>query len=214
MALRVARAHRFTKLCASGYSGFGTSNALMGKFGDAVASFWKAYELSGGKGHIARTALGNLAQTLMISGRPAEARKVATVAMHEAPRGTVLPTLGTYAVASAQLGDREGVRWAAEQINCLIEGQGHAREIAEALMECSAALQAIGEKPASDNMKRRSELMSRQYGFHSLTFTEAMQSVKRIGEPPVFNSAAAKATAAIEELEAPRIPDLAAALPT
>jgi tetratricopeptide (TPR) repeat protein len=212
-SLRMARAHHFTRLSASAYSGLGTVCAMTRRYGDAVAHYWKAYELTGGKGFIAQTSLNNLGQTLLISGRPAEARKVATVVLQTAARGTLAPTLGIFAVASAQIGDHEGVQWAADQINQVAKGQGNTREIAEALMECSAALNAIAERPEAAAMKRRSEELAMRYGFHSLTFQEAVQSVQRISEPPPFNQAGTRATTAIEELEVPRIPELAAALP-
>ena len=117
-----------------------------------------------------------------------------------------------FAIASAQLGDPDGVRWAAAQMNQFTTGNGNAKEIAEGLMECSAALNAIGERSEAGAMQRRSEEMATRFGFHGLTFIEALQSVQRLTEPPPLNQAAAKATAAIDEVEVPRIPELAAAL--
>lgn len=210
--LRIAKANRLRRLSANGWSGLGTSNALQGRYGDAVACFWKAYEQSGGAGQIAVATMGNLGNTLLISGRPAEARKVVSLAMQTAPKGSLFSMLGTFAVSSAQLGDAEGVRWAAAQVAHFASVQGNAVEIAEALMECSAALAAIGEKTEADAVKRRSEEMAARYGFHGLTFKEAMQSVRRISEPPAFNQAGSKAAAAIDDLQAPRIPELAAIL--
>lgn len=211
--LRISRANKFGRLYAAANSGLGTSHTLAGRYGDAAASYWRAYELCGGKGFIAQTALGNLGQTLLISGRPAEARKVVTMLMQNSSLATSAPLFGTFAIASAQLGDSEAVRWTAIQLNQLAKAKGHAREIAEALMECSAALDAIGEKAEAALMKRRSEVMATQFGFHSLTFREALQSVQRLREPQRFNAAAARVTSALEELEVPRIPELAAALP-
>jgi hypothetical protein len=130
--------------------------------------------------------------------------------MQIAPRAVVAPALGTFAIASVQMGDREGVLWAAQQIEKFAVGYGTAKETAEALMECSAALNAIGEKAVAGAMKRRSEEMATRYGFHGLTFQEALQSVQRIAEPPALTKAAARATAAIEDLEVPRFPELAA----
>jgi hypothetical protein len=126
--------------------------------------------------------------------------------------GTVAPTLGLFALASAQVGDQATVKWCAHQIDRFRVGRGHAREIAEALMECSAALDAIGEKTWALVMRRRSETMATQFGFHSLTFREALQSVQRISEPPRFSPAATRATAAIGQLEAPRVSELDAVL--
>jgi hypothetical protein len=209
----MARAHRFRRLSASGYTGLATVSAMKGRYGDAVANYWRAYELTGGKGFIAQTALGNLGQTLLISGRPAEARKVAAAVLQKGSPGTRAPTLGLFAIASAHLGDNEAVRWAAAQVNQLSKGPGHAREIAEALMECSAALNAVAQKSEAAAMKHRSEQMAIRYGFHGLTFQEAMKSVQRISEMSSFNKAGTQATMAIEELEAPPIEELVAALP-
>ena len=211
--VRVARANGLKRLWANGCLGLGTTSAMKGRYGDAVAHLWKAYELTGGKTFIAQAALSNLGQTLLISGRPVEARKVVTVVLQTSPWGALPATLGTFAIANAQLGDREGVRWAAKQINRYAIGFGDSKEIAESLMECSAALNAIGEKAEAAAMKRRSEDMAVRYGFHGLTFQEALQSVQRIADPPPFSAAAAHAAAAIEEMEVPRFPELAAALP-
>lgn len=211
--IRIARAHRLTKLSAAGYAGLGKSQALLGLFGDAVENLWKAYQLSEGNGYIAWMALGNLAQTLLVSGRPAEARKIATMVIHDSPSlVTAAPSIGAYAVTSAQLRDVAGVRWAAAQLARFDGSVGNPREVAEALMECSAALDAIGESTEAATMKRRSDDLAVHYGFHSLTFQEAMVSVQRASEPQRFKASAAKAAAAIREMEVPRLPDLAVAL--
>jgi tetratricopeptide (TPR) repeat protein len=211
-SIRIARLRGLRRLYAASLAGLGKSHAMAGQFGEAVATLWRAYELVGGHGYIARAVLGNLGQTLLISGRPAEARKVAAIVIQGSQLGTVAPTLGLFALASAQVGDQDTVKWCANQIDRFRVGRGHAREIAEALMECSAALDAIGEKTWALVMRRRSETMATQFGFHSLTFREALQSVQRISEPPRFSPAATRATAAIGQLEAPRVSELDAVL--
>jgi tetratricopeptide (TPR) repeat protein len=213
-AVRIARAARLKNLRAGCCSGLGTSDAMAGRYGEAVAHFWEAYRLSGGKGHIARVALGNLGQTLLISGRPAEARKVSALVIQDAPAlVTMLPSVGTFAVASAQLGDQEAVHWACAQVRRVAKSRTHPREVAETLMECSAALAVIGETSQAGVMKRRAETMANQHGFHALTFQEAMSSIQRVSSTPRFPAAAVEATAAIVGMDVPRIPMISASLP-
>jgi tetratricopeptide (TPR) repeat protein len=212
--IRFSKSARLTNLLASGYSGVATSEALAGRYGNAVTHFWKAYRLVDGRGHIGAALLGNLAQTLLISGRPAEARKVATVLLQNAPPSlSKLPSLGTFAIASAQLRDLEAVRWASAEVRVVGRGRTDPRDLAEALMECSAALEFIGERTEGATMKRRAEALALQYGLHALTFKEAMQSVQTLSAPLHFTSTASRVAAEIRDLEVPRLPASAAALP-
>jgi tetratricopeptide (TPR) repeat protein len=212
-AIRIARSARLNTLLASGYSGLATAEAIAGQYGDAVTHFWKGYQLIGGHGQIARALLGNLGQTLLLSGRPVEARKVASsVLQNDPPIISALPCLGTYAIASAQLQDAEAVRWASAAVRRLASGHTTPKDLAEALMECSAALESIGDRSEAETMKGRADALAEQHGLHALTFREAMRSVQLLGQPQRFNAAASEAAAQIDGLEVPRIPVLAAAL--
>jgi hypothetical protein len=213
-SLRVARAGGFRHLQASGYFAMGTSDAMASRYGDAVANYWRAFGLVGGAGQIARAVLGNLATTLLISGRPLEARKVSTMVLQQpGPAISALPSLGTYALASANLGDVDAVLWASGQVRQFGRLRHAARELAEAMIECSAALEAIGREAQAGVLKRRGEAIAQRHGFHDLTFEEAAVSARGRPSPVHFDAAAAGAAAEIEELDVPRIPaDLAVAL--
>lgn len=212
--IRIAKAARLNNLLAVGYSGLATAESVGGRYGEAVACFWKAYRLIGGNGQIARAVLGNLAQTLLISGRPTEARKISVMVLQNAPPViTTLPTLGTYAIASAQLGDAEAVRWAGAEVRRLARGHTTPRDLAEALIECSAALQSIGETSDVATMRAQADELARRNGLHGLTFHEAVQSVKVLSKPHRFGAAATEVADEIVQLEVPRIPEMVAALP-
>jgi hypothetical protein len=156
----------------------------------------------------------NLATTLLISGRPLEARKIATMVLQQpVPAISALPSLGTYALATASLGDVDAVLWASAQVRQFGRLRHAARELAEAMIECAAALEAIGRAAQAGVLKRRGEAIAQRHGFHDLTFEEAAVSARGGRLPVHFHEAAAGAAAEIEELNVPRIPaDLAVAL--
>ena len=212
-SLRVARAGGFRKLQASGYLAMGTSDAMASRYGDAVANYWRAFGIVDGAGQIARAVLSNLATTLLMSGRPLEARKIATMVLQQpVPAISALPSLGTYALACANLGDVDAVLWASGQVRQFGKSRHTARELAEAMIECAAALEAIGREAQAGVLKRRGEAIAQRHGFHDLTFEEAALSARGRRAPVHFHDAAAGATAEIVELNVPRIPsDLAVA---
>ena len=211
--IRIARGARLNNLLAGGYSGLATMDSMSGRYGDAVAHFWKAYQLVDGHGQIGRTVLVNLAQTLLVSGRPREAKKVAEIVLQaNPPLLSAMPVLGTLAIASAQLREADTVRWAHTQLRSIEESRTDPYNLAQALIECAAALETLGERADATAMRRRAEALAEQYGFHGLTFQEAMRSVQILGEPHRFHTAAAAAAAAIVELDAPELPRLLATL--
>jgi tetratricopeptide (TPR) repeat protein len=207
--LRLAKAAGLRRLEASAHEGLGTSDAMLGRYGDAVGHYWRAYRLAEGRGHVARAVLGNLAQTLLYSGRPTEARNVAAMVLRDSPPliGR-FPVLGAFALASANLGDAEAVRWACAQVRQLAKSRHHARESAEAMIECAAALEAIGDLGPAGVLRRRGSAIAERYGFHALTFEEAMLSARRGARPEIhFHGAAADAAAEIVKMDVPRIPN-------
>jgi tetratricopeptide (TPR) repeat protein len=212
--IRIARGARLNNLLAGGYSGLATMDSMGGRYGDAVAHFWKAYQLVEGQGQIGRSVLGNLAQTLLVSGRPHEAKKVATIVLQaKPPLLSAMPVLGTLAIASAQVRDPGTVRWAHAQLRSIEETRTDPYNLAQALIECAAALETLGERADATAMRQRAEALAERYGFHGLTFQEAMLSVQLLAEPHRFHAAAAEAAAAIVDLDTPVLPRLLATLP-
>lgn len=206
-SVRLSQEWGFRRLLASGYGGLGVRAGMSGQYGEAVVYFWSSYHTAGESGVTASASLGNLAQILLLSGRPADARKIATLVLHSRPPiQNALPLLGGYAVASARVGDREGVEWACNQVRHLARSPHYAREIAGALLECATGLEEIGRHPQASVLRRRAESIATDFGFHDLTFSEAL--VAGSGAPPArqeFVGAAARAAAEIAELEVSRI---------
>jgi hypothetical protein len=191
------------RLLASGYAGLGFHAARTGNHGDAVAHLWAAYQKSGGSGAIAMAALVNLSQTLLISGRPKESKKVSMLLLEQGPPiQSALPALGSYAIASARLSDNASVMWASSQVRHFAKSPHHAREVAEALLECGLALEMLGHGAQGGVLRRRAEAISVAQGFHDLTFSEAIPSSSGIvpARAP-FTVEAERATAEIASIE-------------
>lgn len=205
-SIAAARRGKFARLTASAEAGLGIHAAYAGRYGDAVTLLWSAYRRSRGKGTIALAALGNLAQTLLVCGRPEESRKVATLILQSRPpMQNALPVLGGYALSSARLSDASGVTWACEQVRMHARSRHHAREVAGALVECGMALELIGREAQAGVLRRRAEAIAIEHGFHDLTFAEGLRAWSGVTpdrEP--FAGEAARAAAEIASLELPR----------
>lgn len=208
-SLRVARRAGLKRLAANAHAGVAKASAISGRFGDAIDHLWSAYELSGGQGIIARASLGNLAQTLLVSGRPAEARKISAMILDASPPIlSALPSIGCYALASARLQDVEAVEWASGQVRRLSSATHHAHEIAEALMECGAALELIGRSAEGGMLRSRARAMAASFGFHAFTFDEALLSTAAIAPASQqVDVAAERVAVAIAAVEVPRFPN-------
>jgi hypothetical protein len=208
--LKVASRAKLFRLQASARAGIGSHAARTGDYSCAVAHLWKAYRASSPVGVIAVGALGDLAQTLMLAGRPAEGRKIASVLLEGSKRPqSVLPRLGTYALCSAALNEEDAVAWSCAQVRELAKGRHYHREVAEALIECAIALEMIGRQSQAGVLRRRAEAMATTFGFFDLTFAEALTAAH--GQPPErvqFAGGGAQAEREIAELSAPRIPAL------
>lgn len=206
-AARTATKSGMTRLRASAELGLGTHAALSGDQGTAVGYLWSAHRAVGGKGTVANGALVNLAHSLLLSGRPEEARKVAGLLLGTTPPlQSALPALGGHALASARLNDAEAVEWASSRVRQLAKTRHFAREVAEALMECSAALELVGKQPQSQVLRRRAESMIANFGFHDLTFSEVLSTIHGVPARQAFKGAGARAEREIAALDVPRFP--------
>ena len=204
--ISIARKAGLKRLQAAAHSGLGTHDAMSGSYGEAVAHLWSAYQKTDGVGIIATGALINLAQTLLLSGRPAEGRKIGRLVLSTMPAlQSALPALGGYALACAQLNDPAGVDWACTQVRRLSKSRHYRREVAGATLECAVALELVGKGPQAGVMRRRAVSLAETYGFHDLTFAEGggQAATPRV----VFRGAAARATASIEEMDLPPVPE-------
>lgn len=205
-SITAARRGGLAKLTASAEAGLGIHAAYAGRYGDAVALLWSAYRRSRGKGTIALSALGNLAQTLLVSGRPDESRKIATLILQSRPpMQNALPVLGGYALSSARLSDAPAVTWACDQVRMHARSRHHAREVAGALVECGMALELIGRAAQAGVLRRRAEAIATDHGFHDLMFSEGLRAwTGMTPDREPFAGDAAQAAAEIASLDLPR----------
>jgi hypothetical protein len=205
---RLAEQAGLTKILASAHSGLGIRAGMAGNHAEAVSHFWSAYHIAGGAGVTATAALSNLGQSLLGSGRPAEARKISSLVLQSRPPvQTALAALGSYAVSSARMTDAEGVEWACSQVRQLSKSPHFVREVAGALVECSAALAEIGRAAQAAVLRRRAEAIAIEYGFNDLTFSEAIAASSGLApERQEFVGAAARAADEIANLDVTRLP--------
>jgi hypothetical protein len=150
--------------------------------------------------------LGNLAQTLMLSGHLEDAQRMWQLLLNgRPPLHIVLPALGGFAISSAQLHDRNGVEWAAQQVRTFAKHRHHSREIAAALLECALGLEYVGLAPQGGVLRRRAEAIAVAFGYHDLTFAE-LPGILPAAARQRFTGAAARAKTEIESLAVPELP--------
>lgn len=192
-------------------TGLGILAAISGDYEEAVGQLWSAACASDGRGVLWNAAFINLAQTLLLSGRLVESRKITILLLDTSPPlQQALPALGGYAISSAHLGDFEAVDWACQHIRRLSRGRHYPREVAGALLECAAAMQIIGRAVPAGVMRRRAIALATAHGFHDLTFTEALDAAMgRLPERTAFTGAGTRVESEIAKLDVPTLPALA-----
>jgi len=164
-----ARRLGLRRLAASGYIALGMADAMATDHSHAIVHLWEGYVL--GKKHplYKREALGNLSQVLLLSGKMHEAQRLAAHLLRERlSLRHAMPILGSFTVASSNLGDRESTLWGAAQAERLTESGSHPRETATLLIEAGLALVGVGEYARGDLLKRRGEEIARTYEFSDL----------------------------------------------
>lgn len=206
-ALQFARKAGLRRGAATAHDALGLCASLRGDYNGAVRHLWAAYRLANGAAAIEISALGNLAQTLLISGHLEDARKVARLVLNGSPPlQAALPTLGGFAMASSHLGDVTAVEWAAGQVRRLARFRNFHRDVAGALLECAAALEHIGRAEPGGVLRRRAEAMALSHGFHDMTFEGSIASgALPFLERQRFTGLAARAKAEIEEMVVPEL---------
>lgn len=209
MQLKAASRRNLPRLIASAHAGIGVHAGRTRDYSGSVAHLWQAYRMAPGAGIIAENALGNLSQVLMLAGRHTEARKISSIILERVKHPQAqLPRLGTYALCSARLNEEDAVVWSCTQVKALARGRHYQREVAEALVECSIALEIIGRQAQADVLRRRAEALANSFGFFDLTFDEALEAANGQPERPKFIGEGAQAEQEIARLEVARIPAL------
>ena len=194
--IRVAEQGGFGPLAATGYIGLGIHAAKRGQFDEAVSYLWTAYGRSDGRSEAAQEVLVNLGQVFLDAGHPAEAQIVSSLARQAATSvHLTLPALGCLAVASARIGDRKTTNKACAAIRKLDKPGLYPRELAGALLDCSAAMAALGATAQAVALHERAMTLAGEYGFHDLTF------VPPAAQAHVFAAPATRIVQSLADLE-------------
>jgi tetratricopeptide (TPR) repeat protein len=166
------------RLSASSYMGVGNADAMAKDYSSAMTHLWRAYRLGAGQPLLQHEALVNLTQVLLVAGQPAEAQRLAASLLRQRlPARFAMPTLGSYAVASAHLQKRADVLWAAAQAERFCGNVVFPRETATLLVEAGLALSAIGETRDGTRLNAQGERIAIEFGFFDLTFTEGIATI-------------------------------------
>jgi hypothetical protein len=209
-ALRVLResGDRYPRIAAGARSSLGVVAAKTRDFDESLQYLWQAYGVMKGVSIDREQAfLNNISQILLDTGHAGAARAGFARLLADSPQTrTVSPLLGGYAVASAALGDPAGVAWATGEVLMLAKLRSHPREIADALLECSAAMAAVGQDARAGTLRRRSLRLSERYGFHDLIFKAQPTTLRAMPPASPLSDASEAIAARVSEMKPDRMP--------
>ena len=146
-------------------------NAVRGHFDIALDYAWRAYKLAKKFEMDRHVVLVNLAQILYDAGHPAASRAAATHLLRQSlPHSQLFGALGTYARASAAMGDSDAVDWCSGQLLELSKPPSFAQHVADSLLECSFALEEVGRTGKANRLRRRAHAIAVHHGYHDIAY--------------------------------------------
>jgi hypothetical protein len=205
-AARVAEREGLSDLAALAHHSLTVVAGSRGELEKALLHGWRAYQLSVGDRLEEADMLLSLGQTLLNAGDPQAARSgFAGVLVRNPPARIALPALGGYATASAAIGDRVGVQWAAEQVQDRSGVAGVPYASAAALGECASASAAVGNPGHAAQLREAALSIARAHGYHEVKFLAEAESVAKASTLPgrIKPSAGASAVARAVRREHP-----------
>ena len=156
--------------------------ATRGLFDRALDHAWRAYKLVRRIELDRQLVLVNLAQILYDAGHPEAARAAASHLLRQKlQRQQLLGVLGTYACASAATHDGGAVEWASRQLWRLAKAPWFTQTLADALLDCSFALEEIGHVARAARLRARARETAVRHGYHDIAYL-AEHSIRR-GRP-------------------------------
>ena len=145
--------------------------ATRGDFDGSVVSAWRAYQLARNCEADRRVVMANLANLLLEAGHPEAALSASVhllrLSLHHGQR---LAVLGTYARAAGELGDRAAVEFCVEKILEAAKPPAYAQSVADALLECSHALDDIGQRAQGTRLRARAQELATRHGYHDIAY--------------------------------------------
>lgn len=189
---------RFTSLASAATQALSIDAAMRRDFDAALLLAWRSTQFA--KAINVDGSWVNIGQILLDAGYPAQGRAAARHFLDNPRQLTAKASaLGVYALASAALGDPKGVEWA---LTTLLEWQSFPQEAANALLECSFALEHIGQTRRAREIRTRALEIARRYGFHDIAYL-AEHSVRRgvVSQPLATKKASRAIATEVAELE-------------
>lgn len=207
-ALVKARAEGLTRLEALARMTLLVAAAKSGDFDNALRHGWESYKAVAGDVEEESSVLVSLGQLLFDSGH-AEGARAAFSALFVRTRSPrhILPAVGGFALASAQLGADRDVRWAANEAIRAVELRHPPYQTAQALVDCAAAMRVIGEMEMARELAERADAIAAAHGYHELAFQAASTRDTVDREVARTSTAATDVTSAIVRLRPERLPD-------
>jgi tetratricopeptide (TPR) repeat protein len=149
----------------------GVVRAMRGDPDEGLALLWRAYRLTARYG--TRTAnsgvLGNITNLLLKTGHLEAARAAArSMLCMDLDRAQWLHAVARYANVSAGLGETAPLNWCVSQLLEHAETSTFPMATADALYECSLALERAGRLGTAARLRRRAHRLAVRHGYHEL----------------------------------------------
>lgn len=176
-------------------------HTVRGEFDEALEFAWRAYELAKSFELDRRAVLGNLAQLLYDAGY-AEASRAAAAHVLRLPvtASHRFPLLGTYARASAAIGDARAVDRAASRVSALAKGTTFPQQVADALLDCSFALDEAGRPDRAARFRAQAQAIAQRHGYHEIAYLAEHRMPR--GRPRTRERSSTATLAIVNEVQA------------
>lgn len=170
-ALELAVDNGLLRLAAVAHNTLLVIVAVRGLFGDAIAHGWKGFLLARGDSVLESEILGNVGQVFLDLGHPSTAIAAFKAVVERQPHSRLLlPALGGYAVAAAQLEDEVAMNKAAAGIAYHVDTAGTPYAIAVALLELADAYDILGNRALARVHRSHARRIADAKAYHELVF--------------------------------------------
>jgi len=210
-AARLAEEAGLYALARNAYDGLTIAAGARRDVERALLYGWRVYELSLGDPVDEAAILQNIGQALLDAGHLGAARSAFIAVVSRAiPPHVLLPALGGLANASARMGDAESATWAAREVSELGKSLAPRYALAQALVECAAALVIIGETMLAESCRVAGLEMANRYEFHEIVYRgDEIEARRASAERPtaaMLGKAAARVADKVIRLAPERLP--------
>lgn len=176
-------------------------HATRGDFDAALDHAWRAYQLVERFERDRRAVLVNIAQILYDAGHPDASRAAATHLLRlPLVHQELFAVLGTHARSSAAVGDTRGADWSVAQVLRLAQQPSFPQYVADALLECSFALDELGRPEKANRCRARAQELAVRHGYHDIAYL-AEHAIPR-GKPRTRPRSSPATLAIVTEVQA------------